>query len=258
MVLGLLADNPPASDLFHDPLFLTIIASVIAIIAAVLGSVITNWYTGRQDRKKVIYNIISDTPILSMEKEIGGQVEVLFNNKVFKHLRLILAEVWNSGQRPIPPGEFIEPITFSLTEPAEVLDTEIVEKKPDSLQASLQRTSNSVILEPLLLNKNNKVRLKILVSGTGELKVAAGIVGVEIANYSKIAMGRSRLFRMVSSALTMLGLICWITLGILVLLFMPPTQNSLYLDVLLLVWGILFIMLSVFISIIADRTKTRS
>jgi hypothetical protein len=187
-------NNPPAPDLLHDPFFLTITAAIITIIAAILGSALTIWYTSRQGRKEVVYNIVSDTPILSLEKEIGNQVEVLFNNQVVKDLRLIIAEVWNSGRIPIPPEEFKSPITFSLVEPAKVLDTEVVAQEPTSLKASLQRTPNSVILEPLLLNQNNKVRLKILVSGTGLLSITSGIVGVEIANYSEIAKGREKLY----------------------------------------------------------------
>src|SRR6266566_8266360 len=153
MMLSLYASNLPTTDLLHDPFVLTILAAIIAIFAAVLGSIITIWYTGRQGRKEVVYNIISDTPILSLEKEIGNQVEVHFNNQIVINLRLIIAEVWNAGYVAIPPEEFISPITFSLASPATILDTEIVKKEPNSLDATLQRTSNSVILEPLLLNK---------------------------------------------------------------------------------------------------------
>jgi len=217
MILDLLANNPPPSDILHDPFFLTVIASGIAILAAVFGSVISICYISRKSRKEVVYNIISDTPILSMEKVIGGQLEVHYNNKVVTDLRLIIAEVWNSGQTPIPPEEFKVPITISFADPVEILDTGIVKKEPDALQASMQNKTNNVILEPLLLNRNNRVRLKILASGTGKLEVSAGIVGVELADYSVLMKKRRRFYLAVAAILLVISFIVMLPNGIFII-----------------------------------------
>ena len=101
--------------------FLTIIVSVLI-------------FRKQQTRRGLNYEIISDTPILSIKAEVKDKVQILFDNKPVNHLRLILLRIWNSGNTPILPNEYIDPISIAFGEGAEIIDTDVLETSPSDIK----------------------------------------------------------------------------------------------------------------------------
>lgn len=167
-------------DIIHDPTVQFIVNVIVALlvgITAVITSVAI--FRLQHNRKEVTYGIISDTAILSINKEIRGKVEIRFAGKVVSDMRLTILKIWNSGNVPIVPSDYIEPLSF-VFKGGEILDSEILEVDPSNVQASLIRNTDNVVLEPLLLNNGDTVKIKVLVAGTNsKVDVYARIIGIK-------------------------------------------------------------------------------
>ena len=157
--------------------FLTIIVSVLI-------------FRKQQSRRGLNYEIISDTPILSIKAEVKDKVQILFDNKPVNHVRLIILRIWNSGNIPILPNEYIDPISIAFGEGAEIIDTDVLETSPGDIKekarTSLKVDSGNVLLEPILLNSTDSLTIKILLTQqkvTKELKIVSRIAGVNQIQY---------------------------------------------------------------------------
>jgi hypothetical protein len=70
-------------------------------------------------------------------------------------------------------------LRFSWAEPARILTAEVVEVSPESLQPTIKAGGNEIVLDPLLLNPGDWLRVKILINQVSKLSVDARIVGVK-------------------------------------------------------------------------------
>lgn len=161
-------------------IFIAII-SVAALCVAVLA------YLKQRNRKEITYEVISDTSVLSVKKEVKDKVKILFDGKDVSNSRLVILRIWNSGTVPIMDADFKEnqPITFDFGEKAEILYAEIIETIPNSIKdnVTLKQDIEKLILEPSLLNVKESVKLKILLTKfDGKVNADARIVGGQIRN----------------------------------------------------------------------------
>jgi hypothetical protein len=277
----LASSSPPSSQ---PDYFSIIVTSIIVLIAAILGALVTYFLSQRQVRKGLFYRIVSNTPILGAQKEIEGRVKILFDKNVHrkppegipqkpplkgpfqnmsrvfnthsnlrevKDLRLAVIEVQNAGRTAILQGEFNEPITFTFTGQSEILDTDIVEVKPNDLKPVLKSAAKSVKIMPLLLNRNDRVRLKILVAGSdGEIEVTARIAGIEkIVDYKEVEKSRQKRYRLIGIIFSLIGLPLF-AVAIIISFSLPrPAQPPIptYLWVMLAVGMIFFFLGTLFI-----------
>jgi len=149
-----------------------IINAIFSILGLVLAC-LAIWVT-LQRRKEVSYKIISDAPIISPQRPVAHLIEVQFDGRPANDLHFVILRVWNSGNTPIEPGDFHSPIEFSFGAQAEILGTEILERVPRILGVSLTQSQNNVRLERLLLNRNNSIRLRVWLTGFGDVKDIKG------------------------------------------------------------------------------------
>jgi hypothetical protein len=169
-------------EFLSNPLWQFLVNVTIAILAIIIPVLI---YRKKQNQRGITYQVISNTSILNFKEDIKGRVQVLFDNKPVGDVRLVILKIWNSGNIPILPNEHIDPIKFDFGNNVEILDTDVLETVPgdikENAKASLKRNMGGFVLEPLLLNSNDSITLKILVAQpllTEDIRVNARIVGV--------------------------------------------------------------------------------
>src|SRR5207248_570933 len=105
---------------------------------------------------------------------------IRFEKKAVSNLRLVILRISNSGDIPISPSDFIEPLCFEFGEKTEILETNLLETNPINITASFVQDQTSVTLKPLLLNSEDSIKLKVLLTGTeGEITATARILGVK-------------------------------------------------------------------------------
>lgn len=154
---------------------------VLTVLAAVIIPIVI--YKRQKNRKKIVYQVISDTSIVSVGEHIS-KVEVLFNGKSVEDVHLVLLKLLNSGNIAVRPSDFENdsPIRFDFGKEAEVLDAKVLETKPKSMKqrVNMQFNANYLEMHPLLLNKDDSILLKILVENfVDEITVEASIADIE-------------------------------------------------------------------------------
>lgn len=181
-------------DILRDPMWQFILPMLAIVVAVVL-------YWKQRTRKKLSYQVISCTPLLSVEEEIEGKLKIFYEGKPVQQVHLITVKVMNSGNIPVLSTDYKRPISFSFGEDAEILTTEIAKTDPDNLQASVNIQEKKVVLTPILLNQGDSVTLKMLVTKLKNQvpEVDGRVVGVkEIREYHGT---RTRLFVLASIGL---------------------------------------------------------
>jgi hypothetical protein len=137
-------------------------------------------YTKQRQRKSLSYQIVSNTPLLSVEEEIKKDLVIKYRGKEVQKVDLVAVRIVNTGNLPIATKDFDRPITLDLGEGAQILTAEISEKKPDELQPSINVEQSKIKLEPILLNQGDAITFKMLVTGfTKNIKIDFRIIGVE-------------------------------------------------------------------------------
>lgn len=164
-------------DILNYPIIQISIGILAAIIIAYVDRKIP------KGRKDINCLEISNIPILNID-EVKGKVRVSYEGKLLDDARLVLLRVWNSGNVSIDRNDFEQPLTFCFGDKAEVLSTSIIETKPDTVKsiATLEKNVNEVILKPLLLKKNESIKIKVLLTGfeaDKDIQVKARIKGID-------------------------------------------------------------------------------
>lgn len=171
-------------DFLRDSIW-TFIGVLIALIALILT--VIQWM--QRNRKQIAYEVISNTLVIPELEQINphtkGILHVLFNGQPVKGARLVDLRIWNAGNVPITPADYVKPITFNFGDKAEILNVGIIEtsksiSKPNAEDA-LIIAGNKVLLKSILLNRHASIRLKVLLLGfDGKITTDdTGIVGVE-------------------------------------------------------------------------------
>lgn len=195
-------------DLLRDPVwqFVGAVLAAIAIVIAVF------FYYRQRKRKRLSYQILANTPVLTVDEQIRGKLKVSYEDIPVQNLKLLLLKFINTGNLPIATGDFERPLSISFDSEAKILSSEVIASSPSDLSPSISATTHRIALSPLLLNPKDNFTIKALVSEhQGPFSVTARIVGVERVAYVEDSLKWGRL--LVGAALTLcLGFVGgWIT-----------------------------------------------
>lgn len=166
----------------QDPTFL--IPNMLFLLAIIVAIVL---FLIQRERKEMAYAVISDTPMVSVQKDVADQVavqvQVLFRQKPVNDVHLVILDMWNSGNKPIEEKDYTNntTVTFPLGAKVNTLDVSILSTRPDSLKTDvkLDHDLQNISLSPLLLNRKDLISLRILLTDyQGKLSVSARISGI--------------------------------------------------------------------------------
>ncbi|HEY0737704.1 MAG TPA: hypothetical protein VGD69_22490 [Herpetosiphonaceae bacterium] len=166
---------PTLQDKLRDPIW----QSTTGLLALLL-TVVSIWLAWTALNTKALnVEVISQTPLLTVQDEAAGRLQIAFDGKPVEDVTLSVIKVTNSGNAPILDTDFQRPLTLSFGETAEVLSAEVVEMIPPNIGASVKVVSNTAELNPILLNSGNTVTMKILLTRyNNNVTADARIVGV--------------------------------------------------------------------------------
>jgi hypothetical protein len=156
----------------------------VAIVLGVIATVLTLIQIRKaRTRKLLAYNVVSNAPIVTVNKEVENRVKVLLDGNTIEDARIVVIEVLNAGDVPIQATDYESPVTFDFGTGAEVLNVDVLQTKPDSIKSSFTLKSGQVSLVPLLLNSQDSITFKaLLTKSKGEVKVQGRISGVKEIN----------------------------------------------------------------------------
>jgi hypothetical protein len=148
-------------------------------LAALIVSLVI--YHRQKQQKAFSYEIIANTPLLSVSEEIRSRVQISLDGKVVEDVRYLLVRCKNTGNIPILASDFVEAISIALQQQAAIISAEIIETIPKNLRSELEvsQEGNVVTLQPVLFNASDTVVVKLLASqANGPVEVTGRIVGV--------------------------------------------------------------------------------
>ena len=153
------------------------VAAVVAVIALL---VTVSIYLIDRPVKRLQVQILSNSPLISVNTDISPQIQILYKDKPVQTLSLILLRFENVGNEPIRESDYSEPIRILLSPSAEVGEVTVQETKPEGIDLNpTVSASNQVEIAKALLNPGDQVVLKVLaLNNDGTLKVEARIVGI--------------------------------------------------------------------------------
>jgi hypothetical protein len=162
--------------LIKDPVwqFVAVVVAVVALIVAV------SIYLIGRPVKRLQVQILSNSPLISVNTEISPQIQILYKDKPVQTLSLILLRFENVGNEPIRESDYSKPIRILLSPNAEVGEVTVQETKPEGINLNpTVSASNQVEIAKALLNPGDQAVLKVLaLNNDGTLKVEARIVGI--------------------------------------------------------------------------------
>jgi len=158
-------------------------------------------------RKAISYQILSDTLVTSIKKEVEKDIEILYKGKKAKDVRLVILKIWNSGNVPIVSKDYEKPITFinsELIDNQKILYVDITKTLPENLGIKIvwDPAHKSIGFDKVLLNENDSVTVQLLLSDyKDKISVEGRLVGGTI---KEIKFDKKQRLRMIDSLIAFL------------------------------------------------------
>ena len=171
-------------DFFRDIAIAIIIAAKSAVIA--ITAIFVSIRVAKQ-KKSLSYKIISSYPLLKVDSEIKDRLKILLDKKPVEDINMIVFQIINDGDISIRVSDFENPLTINFDEKLKIISAEILETKPPNISPVFSVEVNSIKIEPLLLNQNDFISIKVLCTGHSKdnIQVLSRIEGVKEIKYLK-------------------------------------------------------------------------
>jgi hypothetical protein len=158
--------------------FIGVIVSILSLIVAFLV------WRKPWGKKSLKVEMLAKIPLLSIHEEIATRIQVKIDGKIVNNIYLLNFRIVNNGNQPIPSNDFERPISLFLGEHTNLIEASIQNVFPNSIKPSIEKHGNHVILNPLLLNPNDFIVIKlILTKYAGDFTIDARITGIKEIEY---------------------------------------------------------------------------
>jgi len=168
-------DKNRASSILRDPIWQGV-AALLGVVAFIISTIVAyDIYYKTSATAEVtdltILNRYSYSLLDGINKSLEERVTILIDDIEIEHLVVEVFQLENTGNSPIPPNNYIEPIQISVEEPWEILSIEIGDTNPSDLHVNwIKVDSNTYQLEPLLLNSQDSVEFLVYLNRQGDFK----------------------------------------------------------------------------------------
>lgn len=151
-------------------------ALVVTIITALIPIIL---YIRTRKKRSLSYDIVSRIPLLSIDKEIGKDLQIFYKEKRVQQMHLIEVNIINSGNVAIKANDFEGKISLNFGNKAQIFTSEITKTNPSNLNPTIKINNNTLFLEPLLLNSGDSISIKSLVENFSEILVQGRVVDIK-------------------------------------------------------------------------------
>ena len=156
----------------NDWQFWSIVVSTLAIISSF------GIYFLQRKKRRLAYWVLTDTPLLSVDEEIKGKIEIKYDGRKIQNIHLLILSLENIGNDPVASKDFEKPIMFSFPR-SEILSIEITALSPNNFLPIIDHDDTTITIHPLLFNRKDYIEWKVLFTKYGkEINVYSRIVGV--------------------------------------------------------------------------------
>jgi hypothetical protein len=115
---------------------------------------------------------------ISVHERVRDRVQILFDGEPATKVELVVVEIHNTGYEAIRASDFERPVAIKITNDASILSAYIDETHPANLMPQIEVKANIIEVQPLLLNRDDRFRALLLVSGSPLIEIDGRIAGV--------------------------------------------------------------------------------
>lgn len=108
--------------------------------------------------------VLTNSPVVEVKDSVDGKIELHYEGKLVANVYLLDVMIRNSGNRPILPADFVQPIRFTFPEPSEIAQLSVLDQSPRSVQLTPTIGKRDVTILPALLNPGDAVTFRMLVA----------------------------------------------------------------------------------------------
>jgi hypothetical protein len=175
------------TEFLRDPIW-QFIGAALGFIAIVISVII---FFMQRRKKSLVYEIATNTSLLTLTDEIRGKVQILFEGLPVQNVHLVILHILNDGNIAITSSDYEVPLTFQFGEKTQILSAEIIRTTPDTLKPEFSLMKNSIEFHPTLLNSGDTILFKVLLAHyEGNVTVNARIMGVAEVKQVSISVDR--------------------------------------------------------------------
>jgi hypothetical protein len=147
-------------DIFRDGIW-----NFVGVILALIAILISLYLNVRNSKRKRLSYKFDSYIIFELDENLHNDVKILFKEKPVSNIKVFLFELKNTGKIAIQEDDFVAPITLTFNEKAEILNIE-KEFHPPNISSTISNNQNEILINRTLLNKNDVIKLKILLSNS--------------------------------------------------------------------------------------------
>lgn len=201
-----------SNELWHDPVWqaIGVIVAIIFGLATLLLSLFTAYLVRR--KKALTYDILSLTPLATVNDNLEGRLQILFDGRSVSNVQLALIRFTNSGNVPVSSDDYERPISIQVDDNARILSAGVTKTVPKSINPTIKFDKTCVTIAPVLLNKGDSITIKLLVANfEGNISVIGRVVGIDdIKELKLIDVRLNRMTLVIASSFLFLSTLIYV------------------------------------------------
>jgi hypothetical protein len=149
-----------------------IIFLLIGIISLVVGTYVAYDIYKRQlkSTKLTIIEVNKINPLIFLDESVSKRIAFLVDGKKTESLYIYNYQIINSGENPILPEDFVQPLQISVKQPWEILDTKTIRTVPSNLVINwTKKGKNKFEMVPCLINPDDQAVIVMLLNNPKRL-----------------------------------------------------------------------------------------
>jgi hypothetical protein len=173
-----------AKGILNNTVFQFVLTTIIGLISIASAY---NIFFLEKPVKSIQIVVLSAASLIDVESSISKDIQISYKGNNVSNLSLIQAKIENNGNQPIIDSDYARAIRFIFPSEARVLEANITESAPENIGISLQTISNTVTFSPALLNPQDRLIIRFLVTGIPNESVSKPFtVDARIVNLNRI------------------------------------------------------------------------
>lgn len=137
------------------------------------------WTANFKDSKNIEYSILSESKIAGKETQFKDWPDIKILYQDLEEASFIKIHIKNTGSLPITKEDFHKPLTITFDENSNVAGFRKITSYPKELELNSTTGTNSISINPLLLNSGDEFLVELFVQGKATIKsITARITGV--------------------------------------------------------------------------------
>jgi len=152
----------------------------LTLLITIAGVAVPVWlWQTDQTSKSLSVQLATRISLQPKEQDSISGIEISADGSHLEKPHLVVFEIRNNGNKPIPAADFESPVRIHLVSESSIARASISSKTPKDIEATLLTERQDVSLKPTLLNPGDSISITAITSGAAPLfEAAARIVGV--------------------------------------------------------------------------------